>query len=131
MVAEALPERVRLRHVILAHAAVSPDYDLEKTVKQLDGKLVNFHSPHDWLLLGLGTQVFGTMDRKFVAAAGKDGFCVQAAIQNPALQSKLEQRTWSWEMLKESGHLGDHFGMLSYKWNKFYVAPYLMEEGPH
>ncbi|MCH9022625.1 MAG: hypothetical protein IID32_07650, partial [Planctomycetes bacterium] len=74
MVAEALPEDIRLGNMILAHGAVSPDYDLEKVMKRLDGKLVNFHSSHDWLMLGLGTQVFGTMDRKFVASAGKDGF---------------------------------------------------------
>ncbi|MBU0616991.1 MAG: alpha/beta hydrolase, partial [Planctomycetes bacterium] len=71
MVAEALPNGVHLRNVVLVHPAISPDYDLTAALARIDGKLVNFHSPYDWLILGVGTRLFGTMDRQKIASAGK------------------------------------------------------------
>ena len=125
MVAEALPEDVRLRNVILVQPALSPDYDLEPALKRVDGKLVNFYSPHDWLFLHVGTRVFGTMDRVHVASAGKDGFNVLMAVDEPELLERFEQHCWSPRMAF-SGHVGTHLGILLYTWNKKYVAPYLL-----
>ena len=74
MAIEALPQEVRLRNVILVQAAISPDYDLSFALRQIDGGIINFHSRLDWVVLGLGTQAFGTMDRLYVPSAGKSGF---------------------------------------------------------
>lgn len=127
MVAEALPEDLRLRNVILAQPALSPDYDLTPALSHIDGKLVNFHSPYDWLMLGIGTTLFGTMDRKEVASAGKVGFDLELAARDSALRQKVEQRGWKAEMIG-SGHFGNHLSILSYWWNKRYLAPYLLTE---
>jgi pimeloyl-ACP methyl ester carboxylesterase len=127
MVAEALPEDVRLRNLLLAQPALSPDYDLTSALSRIDGKLVNFYSPHDWLILGVGTQLFGTIDRKEVASAGKERFDLERAVSDPALRQKVEQRGWNVRMIG-SGHFGNHHSILSHGWNKRYVAPHLLPE---
>ena len=127
MVAEALPKEAHLRNVVLAHPALSPDYDLTAALTRIDGKLVNFYSPHDWLILGLGTRVFGTMDRREVASAGKVRFDLARAVRDPALRAKVEQRGWELRMIGD-GHFAGHFSILSYWWNRRHVAPYLLGE---
>jgi pimeloyl-ACP methyl ester carboxylesterase len=129
MLAEALPEDVRLRNVILVQAAVSPDYDLSSALARIDGKLINFHSALDWLILGLGTRAFGTMDRANVASAGNVGFNLEAAVPDEARRASVEQPAWTAAMLAK-GHYGGHLGMLTYGWNKKYLAPYLIDGSP-
>lgn len=129
MVAEALPKQCRLRNVVLAQAAISPSYDLRPALRKVDGKLVSFYSPLDWIILGSGTTVFGTIDRTFVPSAGKDGFDTRAAVRDEALREHFEQRVWTGKMLAE-GHYGGHFGILLYAWNKQFVAPYLLPAEP-
>jgi pimeloyl-ACP methyl ester carboxylesterase len=126
MVAEALPDGVYLRNVVLVQPALSPDYNLTPALARIDGKLVNFYSPYDWLILGLGTRVFGTMDRQEVASAGKERFDLARAVREPELRAKVEQRGWELRQLRD-GHFGDHFSILSYWWNRRHVAPYLLD----
>jgi pimeloyl-ACP methyl ester carboxylesterase len=125
MVAEALPERVRLRHVILVQAGVSPTWDLTATLERIDGRLVSFYCPTDWLILGWGTEVFGTVDRKNVASAGKNGFDLDKAAADPDLRAKVVEQRWGRDMMG-SGHLGNHTAILLYSWNKRYIAPWLL-----
>lgn len=129
MVAEALPAGFPLRNVILVQAAVSEDYDLTKALRRIDGHLINLHCDSDWFVLGVGTNVFGTMDRRNATSAGKSGFIIERAVPDPAQRRKLLQRPWDWEMLRV-GHIGDHFSIITYGWNKRYVAPYLLPDGP-
>ena len=124
MVAEALPAQVRLRQIILAQPALSPGYDLSKALAHVDGKLVHFYNPHDWLILGAGTRLFGTMDRKQVFSSGKVGFDLERAVPDVSLRTKVEQISWTREMLYQ-GHLGGHTGMFGYRWNRKHIAPYL------
>lgn len=127
MVAEALPAQVRLRHIILAQPALSPEYDLSLALTHVDGKLVHFYNPHDWLILGAGTRLFGTMDRRKVFSSGKVGFDLERAVPDANLRTKVEQISWTREMLY-LGHLGGHTGMFAYRWNLRNVAPYLLPE---
>ena len=128
-VAEALPPDVRVRNVILAHPALCPTYDLDPTLEHIDGKLVNFYSTGEWVILGLGTTLFGTMDRSVGASAGMTGFQVEKAAALPDMRRHVEQRAWSPEMIS-SGHWGDHIGILAREWNRRYVAPYLLQTEP-
>lgn len=123
MVAEALPGGVRLRNIVLAQPALSPEYDLRPAMSRVDGKIVNLYCPTDWLTLGIGTRVFGTADRKKTDSAGKVGFHPKAA--KPQHADKLEQHAWDLAWLG-SGHFGNHLSILSYGWNQTFVAPYLM-----
>ena len=125
MTAEALPKSLRLRNIILVHAAISPDYPLDPALQHVDGQLTNYYSPADWLLLGVGTRLFGTMDRKHCQSAGKVGFDLTAAIQDPNLSSKFEQCSWTMDEFKKGEHFGGHGSIIFYDWNKNKVAPYL------
>ena len=127
MIAEALPDGVKLNNAVLVHAAISPDYNLVPALEHIDGKLVNSYSPGDWLVLGLGTRLFGTTDREHTESAGKVGFVIEKAVTDVDLRAKVEQIKWSREMIS-SGHLGGHATINFYKWNKEYVVPYLLPE---
>ncbi|HNQ22298.1 MAG TPA: hypothetical protein PKK06_04315 [Phycisphaerae bacterium] len=124
MVTEALPDDVHVRHVLMVQPAVSPDYDLSTALAHIDGKLVLFYCPSDWLILGWGTRLFGTMDRRKVASAGKTGFDLPKAAPDPTQRAHLEQVCWTADM-RATGHRGKHRNILGYRWNKAYVAPYL------
>ena len=124
-VAEALPEDVHVRNIVLAEPALSRNYDLSVALAHVDGKLINYYSKLDWLILGLGTTIFGTMDRKHTPSAGHLGFTLESAVPDPAQRARVEQHPWTPDMLP-TGHLGDHLSILRYKWNKRHVARYLI-----
>ncbi len=127
MVAEALPEDIHLRNIILVHAAISRDYDLTKALRRIDGRLVNFYSEADWLVLGLGTQIFGTIDRKNTVSAGMKGLDLAKAVPNIEQRHKVKQHAWSPNQIGK-GHLGGHFSINFYAFNKMYVVPYVYAE---
>lgn len=124
MLAEALPESVHVRSVLIVQGAVSRDYDLTRVLQHVDGRVVNFYCPSDSVVLGMGTQVWGNMDRGKGPAAGKDGFLLDLAVPNPALRAKVVQVAWTQEMMR-SGHFGGHVECLGYQWNRDFVAPWL------
>ncbi len=124
MIAAALPRTVYLRNVILVQPALSPGYDLTPCAQRVDGQIVNLYCSSDRLILGAGTVVFGTIDRKFVASAGQVGFDINTALPDPELRERFTQRKWSFDMLS-TGHIGGHMGIAFYKWNREVVAPLL------
>ncbi len=123
-VAEALPEGVHLRRVVLVQPALSPGYDLTPTLRRVTGEVINVHCHSDRFTLGLGTELFGTMDRAYVSSAGKDGFDVQVAVPDASLRKRLRQVAWEPAHVLY-GHIGGHIGMLGYYWNRAVVAPLL------
>ena len=126
MVAEALPDNVRLHNVILVQPGISPTWDLTRVLRVVDGHVVNFYSELDWVILGLGTKTFGTVDRKNVESAGKTGFDLERAVPDAAERGKVIQVAWKPAMIW-MGHPGDHLAILLYGWNRKYVAPYLLD----
>ncbi len=63
-----------VERVILLAPALSPSYDLTRALGAVRGEMVVFWSPLDVFILGLGTRVFGTIDRVRTAGAGLVGF---------------------------------------------------------
>ena len=126
MVAGALPPDVRLRNIVLAQPDVSPTFDLTPALEHVDGQLVNFYSPDEWMLSGLFTMVMGTMDRQYVASAGKSGFNLAEAVPDPALRDKVVPVRWSAAM-NAVGISANHLVILDYAWNKDFVAPYVVD----
>lgn len=124
LVAEALPPDVRLRHIILVQAAVSPQRDLRPALARMDGRIINLYSPNDWIILGLGTTLFGTMERELGPSAGNVGFDMQR-MQRLGIVQRIEERAWSPDMWRTC-HLGGHLGIRSGRWNQQVVAPYLL-----
>lgn len=125
MVTEALPVDVHVRNVVLVQAAISPDYNLTAALEHIDGKLVNYFVPSDWAILGIGTATLGTMDRQYTASAGMVGLRPDENTSDPALRDKIVQHRWNGKMLV-AAHFGDHLSIVSYPWNKKYVAPWLL-----
>ncbi|MCG3138132.1 MAG: hypothetical protein HJJLKODD_01992 [Phycisphaerae bacterium] len=123
-IAEALPEDIHLRNIVLCQAAISPDYDLQPALRRVTGHIVNFHCPSDGFMLGWGTRQFGTMDRKFVESAGRNGFNIEQAIADSRQRDRLRQVAWNRDMFW-TGHWGTHLSMLAYGWNRRYIAPCL------
>lgn len=126
-VAEALPEDVRLNKIVMAQPGLSPTYDLRDALSRVDDRMIVFYSPGDWLLAGAFTSLLGTLDRRFTAAAGKDGFWLEVAVPDPVLRAKVEQVGWTPEWAA-AGHPGTHLPILQYEWNRRIVAPYLVDE---
>lgn len=128
LVAAALPPQVKVRNVVLVQAAVSGTYDLSPVLARTYGLLVNFYAPHDWAILGLGTQTFGTIDREYTPSAGKDGFDLAAAVPDTLLRHRVRQHHWEGAWLAH-GHFGNHLSLLNPAWNRAFVAPYLLPDG--
>jgi pimeloyl-ACP methyl ester carboxylesterase len=70
---ELLPDGVSVTAATLLSAAVSPRRDVTGVLAHLDGPLINSCSLLDFAILGLGTRIVGTGDRKRSASAGMVG----------------------------------------------------------
>jgi pimeloyl-ACP methyl ester carboxylesterase len=119
---ERLPEDT-VERVILLSSALSPEYDLTQALRAVRHEMVVFWSPLDLFVLGLGTQIFGTVDRVNVASAGLVGFRPPATADLRQYE-KLRQVKWNSEMIP-TGYLGGHVGPDSPAFLQKYVVPLL------
>lgn len=119
--AEALPPGDRVDGIIMLASSLSPGYDLTAALDHAEMGIVSFYSNHDSALLGAGTTLFGTMDRRNGEAAGKVGFNGHSPTYSIAA-AKLFQIPWSQKMAK-TGYIGCHFSCCSGKFIATYVAP--------
>lgn len=129
---EALPEGAVDRAILLA-PALSPGYDLSRALRGVTRDVVAFVSPLDLVLLGLGTGLFGTVDRVRGPGAGLLGFRPPEGADPAAAglyRDRLRQVRWTPAMVGV-GYLGGHFAV---DWPPFlarYVLPLLgPEPGP-
>ncbi len=118
LAAERLPEGARLDRLILLAAALSPTYDLAPARSRCTGEIVNFYSECDWFMLGLGTHLFGTIDRKRTTAAGRRGF------DTAHVPAGVRQIGWTadWMWL---GNDGGHVGWFAPAWSREVLARYI------
>lgn len=120
---ERLPRDVVIDQVVLVAPAFAPDYDLSAALRHVKGKAYAFTSPVDFIVLGFGTSVFGTIDGKYTEAAGFVGVQRPAHADVTQYQKLIELRyTPSWIRW---GNLGDHTGAMSVAFAREYVAPLL------
>ncbi len=122
---EMLGKNDKVKGVILINVAISREYDLAKALEHTTDGIINYYSGNDWVLLGLGTTVYGTMDGKHGSSAGKEKFLAPTDL--PQAYRKLYQVGWDMEMIK-TGHLGGHFSSSSTRFVSRYVAPLVMAE---
>lgn len=126
LTAEALPTEARLDRIVLLGAALSPEYDLSRALERCARGIINFYSSADAVILGAGTKLYGTIDRRNVASAGHTGFRVppEASVARPELYANLVQVAWTPAMAR-LGHDGGHFGWIARRWAAEIVSPYL------
>ncbi len=115
---EGLP-RDSVEAAVLLAPALSPGYDLTRALEAVRREMVVFWSPLDVFVLGLGTRVFGTIDRVRSISAGLVGFRGDRA--------KLRQVRWRPAMAR-TGYLGGHVGPDSPAFLRRYVVPLLRAE---
>ena len=117
---EKLPDNVRVRNVTLVHGALSSEFDLTAALAKIDGRLKNMYSQADWLVLGIGTRIFGTIDGPKTDSAGMVGFKVDKAVPGKTLRCKLQQIPWQWDQHRWGGHLT----LYDYNFNRDYVTTF-------
>lgn len=113
---EQLPAPIRISTVVLHAAAISRDYDLRAAVDRCDDALISIEACGDFVLLGAGTLLFGTSDRRISTGAGFLGF------RNPP--RKLVALRWHPDWLAH-GHLGNHTSSASFAFVRDIVGPRL------
>jgi pimeloyl-ACP methyl ester carboxylesterase len=107
---EKLSGRVPIETLLLFAPALSPDYNLAPALRGVARAYI-MTSPRDTWLLGAGTRLFGTMDRRHTRAAGLVGFRLPHGLseQDRVAYQRLRTITWC-ESLRADGHRGGHTG---------------------
>lgn len=119
---DALSDDVAMDRLVLCAAAISPRYDLSRALSICRGGVVNFYSSLDWLMVGIGTKSFGTIDRQKVESAGFAGFQDEDGelVRLDGLMQIRYDPDWIW-----LGHTGGHAGSLSRAWAREVLAGYI------
>lgn len=107
--------------VVLLSSGLSPDYDLTDPMKAVRKEMVNYYSERDTFVLGVGTRMFGTVDRVRTRAAGLVGFRV---ADDAPYHDKFRQMTWDAEMAR-TWNLGTHLGSSAGSFLRHYIVPLL------
>ncbi|HPF37119.1 MAG TPA: hypothetical protein P5081_00330 [Phycisphaerae bacterium] len=114
---ELLPKDARISTVALHAPAVSPDYDLRPALANCTHALISVEAFGDFVILGLGTLIFGTADRRHTPAAGLVGF------RNPP--EKVVSMRWRPSWLNHR-HFGNHTSSASFALIRDLIGPALL-----
>lgn len=111
---------------VLLSSALSPRYDLTRALRAVRREVVAFWSPLDLFVLGVGTLLFGTIDRRHSVSAGLVGFRPPASPsdEQAAQYAKLRQVRWG-PAMAPTGYMGGHVGPDCPAFLRKYVVPLL------
>lgn len=118
--AEALEPEQTIKGILLVNVALSRAYPLIPALEHTEQGMVSYYSPRDWMLLGVGTTVYGTMDGRHAVSAGMEGFSIPT--DRPRAYEKLLEIGWTKEMTK-TGHPGLHLTSAAKDFVARYLAP--------
>ena len=120
---ELLPEDVTVDAVALLAPAFSPGRDMACAVgRTRPGKFIVSSSLCDWLIVGMGTLLCGTCDRKHTLSAGTLG-CRGGGSEG------ITQLRWRPAMMK-TGNVGGHFAASAAGYVAAYIAPAMFGDQP-
>jgi pimeloyl-ACP methyl ester carboxylesterase len=124
-VLQAMPEHLKVSTVILLAAAISRDFAVDELTGRTTRGIWNFYSPLDMPTVGLGTLMFGTMDRRHAFSAGALGFREKLKTQSlTESQPRLHQVRYRAAMIRE-WNFGGHFGATNAAFVRTHVSPLL------
>jgi hypothetical protein len=126
---EKLPKDVMVDGVLLLSPALSPTYDLSKALSHVHGRLYCFSSTLDMFVLGMGTKLFGTMDRQKGESAGRVGFLKPDNAADPAQYDKLVSCPYDKAWMR-FGNIGDHMTVMSQAFAEHILAPLVLSHMP-
>ncbi len=121
-IAESLPSNVEIDGIIMLQPSLSPQYHLDWALKRTRRGIINFYSRRDWLFLGVGTTIIGTMDGEHESSAGRTGFEVPRFGRRAKLYEKLYQVSWT-KRMAAMGHTGGHLTSSAELFVSRYLAP--------
>jgi hypothetical protein len=124
--AAEMPADLPIDGIIMINPSLSPGYDLGKALSVTRQGIINFYSPRDWLLLGIGTTLAGTMDGKHTSSAGRVGFEMHHSGVEGELYRKVYQIGWE-PAMAETGHGGGHMSSAAEGFVAAYVSPFIGE----
>ncbi|MFN0137880.1 MAG: serine aminopeptidase domain-containing protein [Phycisphaerae bacterium] len=122
---EALPADIEVDQVVLLAPALSPEYDLSRALRRTRKGIVNYYSQLDLGFLGIGTTVFGSIDRDRGPSAGAIGFEYPQRLSADGRKlyaSKLRQVRWTPQMAKR-GAFGTHMGWMRQDFARSTLSP--------
>lgn len=125
-------EQLRGRRVIdtlvLVAPALSPGYNLAGALSATQ-RCYGLVSRRDRWMVGLGTRLFGTIDRRFERSAGCVGFRIPPKLTEQDLQSYRRYREIGWsDALQQIGHHGGHTGWMAPAFLDTHLLPILRGE---
>jgi len=127
MACEALRSRRIIDQLVLMAPALSPAYNLAPALSAV-GRCTAFVSARDNMLLGPGTRLFGTIDRRRTRAAGMVGFTIPADASpgERAAYERFAQVRWT-PAFRALAVSGGHIGWLSEAFMRSVVVPLLLD----
>jgi hypothetical protein len=125
---EELPINRPIDGLVILAGAASNNYDLRPVLRRTRKGILNTYSQRDFVILNLGTRIFGTADRKFCVSCGHWGFVVPPELQEDAhLYRKLTQIKWSPEFGHRCDWWGNHGTSTSPEFVRCHVAPWITD----
>ena len=125
--AEALPPGAKVDGLVLVSVSLSPGYRLDVALERSRRGIVSFCSRRDWVMLGAGTTVWGTMDGQHSPAAGRVGFQRPAEGRPALLYQRLFEIPWTAAM-SECWPGGQHLTAGSRGFAERYLAPFVLAQ---
>jgi hypothetical protein len=124
---ESLPAGVQVDRALLLAPALSPRYNLAPALRGVRDTAYATHSWIDFGLMGLGTLVCGTMDRRHSPSAGLVGFRLPRDLSDDDRRqyAKLRQIGWRPGLIRD-GNLGDHSGCTNIPFSRRVLAPIVL-----
>ena len=125
---EALGSRAVVETLVLGCPAMSPSYNLGPALKAVKRCYVLVSDRDRWIL-GLGTRIFGTTDRRFEPAAGQLGFRmpVDLSAEDAVAYEGLGEIRWD-ASLRQAGHRGGHTAWVASGFLRKHLLPLLRGE---
>ena len=116
-----------MQSVVLIHPAVDPKHDLTRALRHVEGHMFAIKSPGDWLVLGIGTTLFGTADGGVhTPGAGLIGFH-KPDPATPEAYQKLVELPYQLASIRY-GVWGGHITPMSQSFAREVLAPMLVKD---
>ncbi len=120
-----LPPDVNIDTWLMLEPALSPKFDLSASLAHVTGKAYAFSSRNDVIVLSIGTQLMGTVDRVKTDAAGFVGF-KRPDTGDVAEYMKLVNIHYDDTWLR-FGNVGDHIGCMFPPFVHNVLAPLMID----
>lgn len=125
---EYLQRRGLIDTFILAGPAISPMYNLAPALRAVNQCYALTSEKDNWIL-GAGTRLLGTTDRKYTSAGGMVGFKLPENVSKEDRQAYERFGEIRWEpSWKKEGHLGGHVSWVMTDFVRSHLVPILRGE---